>query len=207
MTVRRGDRPKKLRTYSLRRIRRRVWLSSRVYERFASPKEHGFCEHESGSLEMVEHFEKVRLVLAAVTDEKHEFLEITKAVPLVADLLSVDQVLTTFEQDACKAVLLVALSNAINWTGDRGADVFTLPFRRFVDGPDVVIVSAHGDTARLAELLTRFLSTMRELGETQVYLTNTVSTVVGDAGKRCIAYEGWRVVPSDSRGLIRCVRS
>ncbi|HEX6374863.1 MAG TPA: hypothetical protein VFZ91_03990 [Allosphingosinicella sp.] len=205
ITVPRSDRPKKLRTYRLPRIREFAWRVSYVEGRFRCPKGHGIFEHESNSRDLIAEHRQAQAILHTIADDINDPLDITKVVPLMTDLLSVDQCQPLFEDGDCRAALVVALSDAARWSGRTASELLELPFRQFVDGEDIVFAGLYGDEAGKRQVYDRQLSNLERAGERLAYISESIWS--GLSRLESGAAEGkWRRASSDVPGLIRLVR-
>lgn len=200
IVVPRSDRPKKLRTYRLPRIREFAWRVSYVEGRFAGPKGHGIFEHESNSRDLIAEYGQAQAILHMIACDIDAPLAMTKAVPLMTDLLSVDQCQALFEGGECRAALVVALSSAARWKDRTASELFELPFRQFVDGEDIIIAGLYGEVAGKSQLCERHLSSLEAAGERQAFISESLwSGLSRLEGK-------WRRAPSDVPALVRLVR-
>lgn len=170
LTVRRNDRPRQFRTYQVPRIASFPWRVSNIEGRFTSSKGPGLDHYEAISREMIGQYQIVQSVLETIAADTSGPLDITKAVPLISNLLSVDQCRTLFEDGICKAVLLVALSDAKRWQGKDRADPLTLPFRHYLDGDDIIIAGLYGEDPQKERIQARFLDELGRDGEEKACL-------------------------------------
>ncbi|MBV9929439.1 MAG: hypothetical protein JO013_00630 [Alphaproteobacteria bacterium] len=207
ITVRRSDRAKQYRTYPVSRIRSFPWRVSTISGRFSAEKGPGLPEFEAIVRTGVDTYRIVQSVLEAIGHDGQVRAEITKSVPLLYELLDLQQLHVALEDGACTAALAVALSEAPAWRQRTATDVLALPFRSFVDGPDLVLVELCGHDLSLEGLRAPLLRALAQEGETQLTVRALSSP---DASRRAwdrACPDHWRATPSANDGLISLVRA
>lgn len=206
VTVRRSDRPKQYRIYPVSRIKEFAWRVSTTHGRFSVQKGPGLAEYEATITNAIKTYAIIQLVLDAICRDGQIIAEITRAVPLLYDLLTIQQLHVEIQRDACTAVLAVALTNAQDWSGRNTADLLQLPLRNYLDGTDVVLFELHGDETDLASLRTTVLSSLSAEGIRKVYLRKRCSF---DTTLLSLNHEGgenWRTEPSGVDDLTNMTR-
>lgn len=206
ITVRRNDRPKQYRTYPVSRIREIAWRVCTTSDRFSNQKRLGLLEYEATIAKAIKTYTIVELALDAICRDRKIEVEITKAVPLLYDLIAVQQLHIEIQHNVCMAVLAVALTNAPDWSDRKTADILKLPFRSFLDGTDIVLIELCGEEKSLENLRAAVLSPLSAEGMSQAYLrkrrlldSSLLSLTLKDS-------EIWRTEPSGMDYLIKLIR-
>lgn len=174
VTVCRNNRPKEKRTYDIARIRKFSWRNSRVIGRFSLPKGHGIAEHEAVSKGVMAQYRAAQWAIETICDDMGGPIDIGSAVPLVMDLLSIGQCHVSTRDAGDRAVLVTALSDSARWKGQQADDIFELPFRKFVDGNDVIIAGIYGNAEEKIEILDRCIMNLSRSGEKALHIPKSI---------------------------------